>query len=117
MTRKEAIGYFESQLVFLGRSNRPVNPVIQVNPLIVEIWELSLAALRDQEERENPERLTIEELKERDCPVWCSCNTWDGKNGFWCICNNGYITAPSGRCFAVEEIPQWKFYRYKRKEI
>lgn len=74
-------------------------------------------AVKDQEERENPVRLTIEELKGMDCPVWCSCNTFDGKNGFWCICNNGYITAPSGNCFVAEEIPQWKFYRYKKKDV
>lgn len=119
MTRKEAIGYFESQLVFLGRSNRPVYPLIQVNPLIVEIWELSLAALLDQEERENPERLTIEQMKNMNCPVWVSYKpvAEGDPNGHWCLCRFGEIITPSRNVFKVENIPNWEFYRYERKEI
>lgn len=59
------------------------------------------------------ERLSVEELKKIDAPVWCKCETFDGEGGYWCICKDGVIIAPSGRIFAVEEIPKWNFYRYR----
>ena len=43
-------------------------------------------------------------------PVWCSCRTMDGADGFWCLCDKGIITAPSGQSFSVDEIPDWKLY-------
>lgn len=112
MTRKEAIRLYKLQLVYIGRLNRPVNESV------VEMTKLALAALQDQEERENPERLTIEQLKGMNCPVWLSYDkpTAD-KNGYWCLCHNGMIILPSGRCYEAEEIPHWDFYRYERKEI
>lgn len=72
-------------------------------------------ALRDQEERENQKQLTIEELLNMDAPVWLSTFVLDGKGGFWCICQKGIIICPSGSCFDVREIPNWKFYRYQPK--
>lgn len=66
--------------------------------------------LRNQEERKNPKRLTVEELIERDDPVWVSCKTLEGMDGYWCLCNKGVIICPSGQCFDVRDIPHWMFY-------
>lgn len=109
MTRQEAIKQIESLLRCIERTK------IEICHESKELWKLSLAALLDQEERENPERLTIEELKGMDGPVWLSCKTFEGKNGYWCLCQNGMIILPSRRCYEAEEIPHWDFYRYERK--
>ena len=113
MTRKEAIEIIKSRLKFLGRAN------IKCGENTIEMLELSLAALQDQEERENPERLTIEQLKGMNCPVWVSFKPVieGGENGYWCLCKFGEILAPSRSIFKVEDIPHWEFYRYERKEI
>lgn len=62
--------------------------------------------------------LTIEELREMDEPVWVECGvtpfTPDG--GYYCLCQNGYITTPSGMQYIAEDIPHWKFYRRKPEE-
>lgn len=65
---------------------------------------------------ENPKPLTLEELRQTHNPIWCSCELLDGGNGFWCLCINGKIIAPSGDSFDVEEIPNWFFMRNKPKE-
>ena len=57
------------------------------------------------------EPLTIEELREREDPVWCVCKTVEGFEGFWCLCNHGYILTPARQIFDVKEIPHWGFYR------
>lgn len=62
------------------------------------------------------EPLTLEELRQTHAPVWCLCELFDGGNGFWCLCINGKIIAPSGNSFDVEEIPNWVFLRRKPKE-
>ena len=77
---------------------------------------LAVDALREQEERENPQPLTLDELRQIHAPVWCSCELFGGGNGFWCLCQNGKIIAPSGGSFDVEEIPNWVFLRSKPKE-
>lgn len=75
------------------------------------------AAVLEQEERENPKPLTMEELRKMDWePVWCLCKPIDGGNGFWCICKKGTIIPPSGVRFDVKEIPHWVFLRNKPKE-
>ena len=73
-------------------------------------------AIKDQEERENPKRLTIDELKSINAPVWVSCFTLEGDPGYWCLCRKGIIICPSGQSFDAEEIPNWKFYLHKPKE-
>ena len=83
---------------------------------VKEFYALAEAALREQEERENLKPLTLEELRQTHNPVWCSCELLDGGNGFWCLCINGEIIAPSGDSFDVEEIPNWVFLRNKPKE-
>lgn len=69
-----------------------------------------------ESEMENPKQLTLEELMDMDAPVWCACKPIDGGNGYWCLNRNGRIVAPSGRCFDVNEIPNWVFLRSKPKE-
>lgn len=75
------------------------------------------AAVLEQEERENPKPLTMEELRKMDWePVWCLCKPIEGGNGFWCICKKGTIIPLSGVRFDVKEIPHWVFLRNKPKE-
>lgn len=57
------------------------------------------------------EPLTIEQLREMEDPVWCVCKTAEGFEGFWCLCNHGYILTPARQIFDVKEIPHWVFYR------
>lgn len=57
------------------------------------------------------EPLTIEQLREMEDPVWCVCKTVEGFEGFWCLCNHGYILTPARQIFDVKEIPHWVFYR------
>ena len=55
--------------------------------------------------------LTIEQLRQMDEPVWCSCKPIEGGNGYWCLCRYGKIVTPSGNIFDVDKIPHWMFYR------
>ena len=57
------------------------------------------------------EPMTIEQLREMEDPVWCVCKTVEGFEGFWCLCNHGYILTPARQIFDVKEIPHWVFYR------
>ncbi len=57
------------------------------------------------------EPLTIEQLREMEDPVWCVRKTVEGFEGFWCLCNHGYILTPARQIFDVKEIPHWVFYR------
>lgn len=57
------------------------------------------------------EPLTIEQLREMEDPVWCVCKTVEGFEGFWCLCDHGYILTPARQIFDVKEIPHWVFYR------
>ena len=57
------------------------------------------------------EPLTLDELREMDEPVWCSCKPIEGGNGYWCLCKHGCIVTPSGNSYDVGEIPHWVFYR------
>lgn len=104
MTREEAIWY--------------LTPIAESASLerYKEALSMAVAALREQEERENLKPLTLGELRQTHNPVWCSCELLDGGNGFWCLCINGKIIAPSGDSFDVEEIPNWVFLRNKPKE-
>jgi len=57
------------------------------------------------------EPLTLEQLREMEDPVWCVCKTVEGFEGFWCLCDHGYILTPARQIFDVKEIPHWVFYR------
>ena len=110
MTRKRAIKFFEFMLHCIGRTNMK-----DKDTNTVAAFELAVAALKEQEERENPKRLTVEELAMMNAPVWCSCKTIEGTDGFWCLCQNGFIISPSGGCFKTKEIPHWELYRFPPK--
>ena len=58
------------------------------------------------------EPLTLEQLREVDAPVWCSCKTIEGWDGYWCLCQRGHIITPSGNAFDVKEIQDWVFYSF-----
>lgn len=62
--------------------------------------------------------LTLEELREMDGPVWLECDVspFTPNGGYYCLCQYGNITTPSGSQFNIEEIPHWKFYRRKPEE-
>lgn len=81
-----------------------------------EYHKLCLAALREQEQRERNEPLTLEELMVIDAPVWCVCKPIEGGDGYWCLCRKGLITTPAGSHYYVPEIPHWVFLRNKPKE-
>lgn len=83
---------------------------------LADAYKMALDALRAQQEREDPKPLTLEELREMDDPVWCSCRTIEGGNGFWCLCQKGHITTPAKSSFHVDQIPHWVFLRNKPKE-
>lgn len=56
-------------------------------------------------------RLTLEEIKRMNCPIWVKCKPFEGGVGYWCLNNHGYIVTPGGNCFNAEEISSWEFYR------
>lgn len=64
------------------------------------------------------DQLTIEQLREMDEPVWAECGVtpFTPNGGYYCLCQCGNITAPSGAQFDIEEIPHWKFYRRQPEE-
>ena len=107
MTREEIIHIFEN--------SRLVSEHFDSEAVTAAYIE-GLAALREQEERENPKPLTLDELRKMDAPVWCLCKPIEGGNGFWCLCKKGKIITPSGVCYDVKEIPHWVFLRNKPKE-
>ena len=120
MTREEAIRILDpettgealAEIEYYGGFSGRTAAVQAVSDACI----LAVAALREQEGRENPKPLTLDELRETHAPVWCSCKLLDGGNGFWCLCINGKIIAPSGDSFDVKEIPHWVFLRNKPKE-
>lgn len=101
----EAIRFFEFFLHSIGRTGYKDKIASTV-----AACELALAALQDRFARENTRPLTVEELIERDDPVWVSCKTLEGTDGYWCLCNKGVIICPSGQSFDVRDIPHWMFY-------
>lgn len=67
------------------------------------VLHLAMRALRDQEERENPKQLTIEELKQVDiCPVYVVPLDHDYRHyGGWCVFYGGPATA------AIPGVDHW----------
>lgn len=80
-------------------------------PSVAAKYAKILAGLIDEMTPPN-EPLTLEELREMDAPVWCSCKTIEGWDGYWCLCQRGHIITPSGNAFDVKEIQDWVFYSF-----
>lgn len=88
----------------------------------VQDFEVSEAEeLRKARERirelEGSKCLTVDEILGREDPVWVSCKTLEGTDGYWCLCDKGTIICPSGVSFNIKEIPYWPFYSNKPKEV
>ena len=99
MDRKEAVLRIKNHMEHHGIGKYP-------HLKLKEALDMAIAALSPPNEP-----LTIEQLREMEDPVWCVCKTVEGFEGFWCLCNNGYILTPARQIFDVKEIPHWVFYR------
>lgn len=74
-------------------------------------------ALRQQERfGETNKSLTMDELSERNAPVFLPIKDFPN-GGYWCLCENGYIIPPSGHGFMAKERPNWVFYIRKPEEV
>lgn len=109
MTEKESIKRIENHIEVhhIGKY-----PHMRINEALC----MAITALMEKEQRGNPDRLTVEELRNMDAPVWCLCKLIDGCDGYWCLCQKGVVITPSGRIFDVSEIPNWVFLRNKPME-
>lgn len=99
MDRKEAILRIKDHMEHHGIGKYP-------HLKLKEALDMAIAALSQPNEA-----LTLEQLREMEDPVWCVCKTVEGFEGFWCLCNHGYILTPARQIFDVKEIPHWVFYR------
>ena len=99
---QQAIAWFESRA-----KNTPM-------PGAREMFKKALEALLEKAERENPEPLTQDELRQMKeaTPVWWQ-TTWN--DGFWCLTQTGVIMVPSGHCYDISEC-EGRVYRHKPKE-
>lgn len=61
------------------------------------------------------EQLTLEELREREKPVWVECGVtpFTPAGGFYCLCNKGYIITPAMMRFRVEDVQHWRFFAHE----
>lgn len=113
MTTEEAIAWFEMCKPGIAR------------PGARGMYEKAIAALRAQQERENPKPLTLDELRQMDGePVWVVPL---GPNpdwvSHWCLYHDGYVypnsvTRKGVMYFYYTERygEAWLAYRYKPKE-
>ena len=99
MNRKEEILRIKDHMEHHGIGKYP-------HLKLKEALDMAIAALDTPNEP-----LTLEQLREMEDPVWCVCKTVEGFEGFWCLCNHGYILTPARQIFDVKEIPHWVFYR------
>ena len=81
--------------------------------------DAAISALRQQEHfrdlTKKVEPLTLEELSERNAPVFLPIKDFPN-GGYWCLCENGYIIPPSGHGFMAKGRPNWVFYSQKPEE-
>ena len=81
-----------------------------------EALDMAISALRQQERfGETNKSLTLDELSERNAPVFLPIKDFPN-GGYWCLCENGYIIPPSGHGFMAKERPNWVFYSQKPEE-
>ena len=116
MTREEAIMYWED---FLGEIDQMEVDDCWTNEDAEtqrEAAKMAISALRQQEHfREANKLLTMDELSERNAPVFLPIKDFPN-GGYWCLCENGYIIPPSGHGFMAKERPNWVFYSQKPEE-
>lgn len=62
-----------------------------------------------------PIPLTLDELMGCNKPVWVKVDKLPS-GGYWCLCSEGLIIAPSGNCYIANEIPDWEFYDQEIKQ-
>lgn len=99
MTNKAAISYLEPMA-----ENAPFESYR-------EALSMAIAALREQEERENPKPLTIEDLKQTEGrSVW-----WDWC-GEYCLCKKEYVVTSNGTFSFNFVVNNGNAYRNKPKE-
>ena len=78
--------------------------------------DMAISALWQQEHfREVNKALTLDELSERNAPVFLPIKDFPN-GGYWCLCENGYIIPPSGHGFMAKDRPNWVFYSQKPEE-
>lgn len=123
MTVEEALAKAEEQLshcIYLSETSTKPG-IVKINSNKAKWLSVLLfyakKAIKDQEERENPKRLTIEELKSLNAPVWLSCCTLGSDHGYWCLCDHGIIMCPSGQCYDAYEVQHWELYLHEPKEV
>ena len=109
MTEKEAIKRIENHIAVhhIGEY-----PHLHINEALC----MAITALIEREQRRNPDRLTMEEMRNMDAPVWCLCKPIEGGDGYWCLCKKGRVITPSGMSFDVSDVPKWVFLRNKPME-
>ena len=98
------------------RKNRPTSDPRPCGKELCDAVDMAISALRQQETVTNRnEPLTLDELSERNDPVFVPINDFPN-GGYWCLCQNGYIIPPSGYGFMAKERPNWVFYSHKPEE-
>ncbi len=125
MTIEEAIEYFE---LFSDRAERKAVIFEKAYPPFQsgfwkdkELFDIAIAALRAQQERENPKPLTLEELREMHGePVWVQSPDLP-KYGRWAIVEGVDIDAKilylKADCTCHDYGKVWLAYRYKPGEV
>lgn len=69
----------------------------------------ALALLKTHPDAQPNEPLTLEELRNRNKPVFVKVNGFPDR-GYWCLCNYGYIVLPNGIVFRAKDRPSWELY-------
>lgn len=104
MTNEEAIKRIEDHMHVHGIGKYPHN-------FIYEALSMAITALQEQEERENPKPLTIEDLKQSEGrSVW-----WDWC-GEYCLCKKEYVVTSNGTFSFNFVVNNGNAYRNKPKE-
>ena len=104
MTREEAI--MALKMMNLVRTH----PFLHWEEMM-EVRDMAISALREQEERENPKPLTIEDLKQSEGrSVW-----WDWC-GEYCLCKKEYVVTSNGTFSFNFVVNNGNAYRNKPKE-
>ena len=120
MTNEEAIECLSERVSIGGTGEQNCMVVFGVNTdTLDEAFDMAISALRQQEHfrevTKKVEPLTLDELSERNAPVFLPIKDFPN-GGYWCLCENGYIIPPSGHGFMAKERPNWVFYSQKPEE-